>query len=81
MTAQQRSFNPENLADTGNCPFFDSTRAVCRAAQLAFVPDGKHLYAYCCSDDHDDCALFLAKALRSSSPGGHARDAAAYCEK
>lgn len=81
MTAPQRSLNPDSLTVTGTCPFFDSARSVCRAALLAFLPEGKHLYTYCCSDDHDACALFLAKALRSSSPGGHARDAAAYCEK
>lgn len=81
MTAQKALFKSHSYSLSGNCPFFDPAHAACRAALLSFMPDGRHLYSYCCSDDYDDCALFLAKALRSSSAGGHARDAAPHCEK
>lgn len=63
------------------CPFLDAECGYCGAAMLRFMPNSRQLYHYCCSDDHDDCPVFLAKALRSSSPGGHARDLAACCEK
>lgn len=81
MTAQQILFKTASYNLSGNCPFFDPAHATCRAARLSFTPDGRHLYSYCCSDDYDDCALFLVKALRSSALGGHARDVAAYSEK
>ena len=81
MTAQHLRFRSSNFAASEPCPFFDSACSVCRAARLSFAPDDRHLRNYCCNDNHDACALFLAKALRSSSPGGQARDAAAHCEK
>lgn len=81
MTAQHLLLTSGCSSTAESCPFFDSNCSVCRAARLAFMPDGRHLYSYCCNDDHDSCALFLAQALRSSAPGGHSRDAAAYCEK
>jgi hypothetical protein len=59
----------------------DVTRSTCRATRLAFSPERKHRSHYCCSDDHDDCPLFLAKALRSSAPGGLDRDVATHCGK
>jgi hypothetical protein len=63
------------------CPFFDEGHCICRAALLTMTPDTSHRNRYCCGDDHDDCALFLAKALRSSAPGGLDRDLAAHCGK
>ncbi|MHB8707760.1 MAG: hypothetical protein ACYC9I_02700 [Desulfuromonadales bacterium] len=81
MTAQQNSFNSDSLTVTDSCPFFDPSFSVCRAALLTFMPDARQLYSYCCGDDHDDCALFLAKALRTSAAGGLDRDVAVLCEK
>lgn len=81
MTAQQNRNTFLGSSLGGNCPFFDSTGNICRAALLSFVPDPVHLAHYCDSDDHDDCALFLAKALRSSAAGGLDRDFAACCGK
>ena len=82
MTAQMfHHHRPDREKIVGSCPFFDSAHASCQAAMLAFVPDGRCLYNYCCSDDYDACALFLAKALRSSSGGRFDRDVAVRCEK
>ncbi len=63
------------------CPFFEASRCLCRAALLTMTPDTVHRTRYCGSDDHDDCPLFLAKALRSSAHGGLDRDLAAHCGK
>lgn len=81
MTAQHMMPLAEagELFDT--CPFYDTSRGYCGAALLRFIPDSRQLYHYCSCDDHDACPVFLAKALRSSSASGFARDAAACCEK
>lgn len=81
MTSQSPLFTSGCSSSAESCPFFDPNCSACRAARLAFMPDSKHLYSYCCNDDHDSCALFLAQALRSSASGGHSRDVAVYCEK
>lgn len=81
MTAQQLLFRSDELGLAANCPFFDPAKISCGAALLRFRPEGSHLSGYCCSDEHDDCALFLAKALRSSAPGSRVRDASAFDEK
>lgn len=81
MTAQHVQTNPGRSAFAGSCPFFDRARSTCRAAMIAFSPDAGHRSHYCGSDDHDDCALFLAKALRSSAPGGLDRDVPNHCGK
>jgi hypothetical protein len=81
MTAQQMSSPYEASNPLEKCPFLDFDRGYCSAAMLRFMPESRQLYHYCCNDDHDDCPVFLAKALRSSSSGGYARDAAAGREK
>lgn len=81
MTAQKISLNPEACPTLEQCPFLDASDSHCSATLLRFMPDSGQLYHYCCSDNHDDCPVFLAKALRSSASGSCARDVAAYCEK
>jgi hypothetical protein len=81
MTAQYRPATVGHHDPDLNCPFFAAEQHACRAAIIAYVPDSLHIYHYCQSDDHDSCAMFLAKALRSSSPGGLARDTAALSGK
>lgn len=81
MTTQQLLFRSDELGLAANCPFFDPAKISCGAALLRFRPEGSHLSGYCCSDEHDDCALFLAKALRSSAPRSLARDVAPHAEK
>lgn len=81
MTAQKLLTDSLALTHLEACPFLDTEQSYCVAAMLRFMPDSRQMYHYCCSDDHDDCPVFLAKALRSSASGGLARDTAAYCEK
>jgi hypothetical protein len=81
MSAQKHHWLAETSPLAAGCPFFEPAQTVCRAALLTFMPESRHLYSYCCSDDHDDCPLFLAKALRSSSIGSLSRDTAAHSEK
>lgn len=81
MTAQKSQANLDISATADHCPFFDSACNICRAALLGYTPDARQLYCYCSSDDHDACGLFLARALRSSNPGGLDRDMAAHCGK
>jgi hypothetical protein len=81
MTAQQAQAIASRSVRSGHCPFFDREQSLCRAALLTYSPDFSHRSHYCCSDDHDDCALFLAKALRSSTPGGLDRDVTVHCGK
>jgi hypothetical protein len=81
MTAQKMPIPKETCTTVEKCPFLDFERSYCSAAMLRFIPDSRQLYHYCCNDDHDDCPVFLAKALRSSAPGCHSRDVAGYCEK
>jgi hypothetical protein len=81
MTALQRLANFESFISTADCPFFDATRNLCRAALLNYMPEAKQVFFYCSTDDHDNCALFLARALRSSNPGGVDRDTAIHCGK
>lgn len=81
MTAQKMPMPQEAGSIVEKCPFLDFERGYCSAAMLRFIPDSRQLYHYCCNDDHDDCPVFLAKALRSSASGCRARDVAVYCEK
>jgi hypothetical protein len=78
MTALRLLPSSGLAAHTDHCPFYDAVSSQCRAALLAYLPDAKHLYSYCCSDDHDACTLFLGKALRSSASGGLERDLATH---
>lgn len=52
----------------GNCPYFDGGADVCRASLSALVVDRRRHSGYCASEDHDDCAIFLAKMLRANPP-------------
>ena len=81
MTAKQMSLTHAAWDAVEKCPFLDFDRGCCSAAMLRFIPDSRQLYHYCCTDDHDDCPVFLAKALRSSAAGGYTRDVAVCCEK
>jgi len=81
MTAQRLAPAAAHCTVPERCPFLDPAEATCRAALLNFLPDSRQLYHYCCTDDHDHCGVFLAKALRSSSPGGRLRDVTAYADK
>jgi len=81
MTAQKMPMPKETCTTMEKCPFLDFDRGYCSAAMLRLMPDSRQLYHYCCNDDHDDCPVFLAKALRSSSSGGYTRDPAVCCEK
>lgn len=81
MNSLQRLDNFESLTASTDCPFFDSACNTCRAAHLAYMPEAKQVFFYCGSDDHDECALFLARALRSSNSGGLDRDVSTFCSK
>ncbi|GEM_PF-2293744 len=81
MTVPQIATTQKTCDSREKCPFLADDCGQCKAALLRFMPDSRQLYHYCCSDDYDDCPVFLAKALRSSAPVGHIRDIAAYCEK
>lgn len=81
MTAQQYIHLSGTPAHHQGCPFYNQEQVNCRAALLSFAPDLQHRFRYCLGDDHDDCTVFLAKALRSSATGGLDRDVAAHCRK
>jgi hypothetical protein len=81
MPVQKMSLTQEPCNALEKCPFLDFDRGYCSAAMLRFMPESRQLYHYCCNDDHDDCPVFLAKALRSSASGGYTRDLAVCCEK
>jgi hypothetical protein len=46
------------------CPYFESgTESQCLASNKQVKVSIRQIEAYCCSDDHDRCSLFLAKSL------------------
>ncbi|NTW11657.1 MAG: hypothetical protein HGA26_09930 [Chlorobiaceae bacterium] len=46
------------------CPYFESgTESRCLASNRHVTVSIRQIAAYCSSDDHDRCPLFLAKAL------------------
>lgn len=65
-TLQRESTDADRLS--GKCPYFDGLDAVCRASSSALVVDRRRSSAYCTCEDHDDCAIYMAKALRIHRP-------------
>lgn len=56
------------------CPFWRCSERTCRAASQPWQPLSQHQARYCRNDDHDACAFFLSRALRSSRTHGLDRD-------
>lgn len=56
-----------------SCPYFNSRSDACQASSSAMPVSSRRIFTCCRSEDHDLCALFLAKALRASRPGGFGR--------
>ena len=52
--------------DDDNCPFWNNWTFVCRVSFSRAAPGSGHCLTYCTSDDHDNCPLYLAEALRRS---------------
>ncbi len=52
------------------CPYFHETGTLCRASSSVLVIDARRRRRFCACDDHDRCAIFLAKALRAEPPTG-----------
>jgi hypothetical protein len=51
------------------CPYFESgTESRCLASNTQVTVSIRQIAAYCCSDDHDRCPLFLAKGLLARRP-------------
>lgn len=50
------------------CPFHNETNGQCRAAFSDRPIDSKIRNLRCSTEDYDGCPLFLARALRSSTP-------------
>jgi len=49
-----------------NCPFWNCGDQDCQVAFSGESVGTKHCLHYCLSDDHDNCPLYLAEALRRS---------------
>ncbi len=56
------------------CPFWALEEGACRAAAQPLKPTPVYQARYCRGDDHDNCAYFLSRALRSSRTHGLDRD-------
>ena len=48
------------------CPFWDSHSGSCQVSFSREAIGSKRCLHYCLSDDHDNCPLYLAEALRRS---------------
>jgi len=73
--------NNEQIATTRQCPDYDCSKQMCRAATGCFIPGRRHQMSYCATCDYDNCPIYLGKALRSSRPKGLDRDSLIYSGK
>lgn len=46
------------------CPYHESGKGKCLAGTSNYYPDTKRKKVFCAGDDHENCAIFLAKVLR-----------------
>lgn len=53
---------------SAKCPYFDGFDTVCRASLSALPVDRRRSSVYCACEDHDDCAIYMAKVLRLHRP-------------
>ncbi len=81
MLSKYRRPEPGFVAEAvACCPFRDLAAGVCRASFSA-LPLTQLRQSYCTSEDHDDCALFLARLLRASRPLTFDRQNREFCLK
>lgn len=67
---------------TASCPYFDESGSLCRASISTLHIDGRRRRIHCATDDHDDCAIYLSKMLRSRRPVAFAlQSREIYCNK
>ncbi len=50
--------------DMDACPYCDARADVCKASVTSLKMGALVRFDRCCSENHDNCALFLAKCLR-----------------
>jgi hypothetical protein len=48
------------------CPYWKWDTTFCSASVMTVAIDTRRKALYCCNDDHDRCAIFLAKVLRGT---------------
>ena len=47
------------------CPYHDVVSNICKASISSITIDSDRNSGYCAADNYDNCALFLAKTLRT----------------
>jgi len=52
--------------EKNHCPFWDSLTLSCQVSFSREVLSARRRLHYCMTDDHDNCPLYLAEALRRS---------------
>jgi len=55
-----------SITEQIHCPFRNVNPATCRVSFSRRSLNQRHCSRYCLSDEHDNCPLYLAAALRSS---------------
>lgn len=68
QTTSRRPAEKSLLLQPRSCPFGDLDDNICRASASAMSLDSRKRVHYCCSDNYDNCPLFLCQVLRGSRP-------------